>query len=119
MKSLALVDCHITDRDLKLIGTLENLKMLDLRENTDITDSNLQSLCSLKNLDRLDISQTKVSPRGLAILQKFPSLSQVTIGDSSWRSEDIDILDQGLPRCAVDRSSSFTRPGVYELKTLY
>jgi hypothetical protein len=68
----AKVDLHqsaVTDGDLELLASLDELQELDLRQ-TGITDKGILHLHDLKNLRRLRIANSRVTKAGAARLQK-------------------------------------------------
>jgi hypothetical protein len=69
----AKVDLHqsaVTDGDLELLASLDELQELDLRE-TAVTDKGIMHLHDLKNLRMLRIGKSRVTKAGTSRLQKI------------------------------------------------
>ncbi len=72
----------ITDEGLKSIGTMGELRILQL-DGADITDDGLKHLAGLKNLTDLSISGcTKLTDAGMTELTKITKLARLEIYDS-------------------------------------
>ena len=61
---LHLAGTNVTDKALKQIATLQNLKFLDLEE-TKVTGKGLKELASLKKLTRLQLSESQLNDANL------------------------------------------------------
>ncbi|MEX1231529.1 MAG: GYF domain-containing protein [Planctomycetaceae bacterium] len=76
LKSLALMNTQIGDADLTQLKNARSLSSLTLSLSDTITDAGLVHLKQLSSLDSLDLSDTKVTPAGLASLREnLPNLS--------------------------------------------
>lgn len=69
LTALNLYHTGISDGDLKHLGDLSQLTILELSDNPRITDEGLQHLASLKSLRRLYLVFTNVTNEGVAQLQ--------------------------------------------------
>ncbi|MEX0728186.1 MAG: DUF4339 domain-containing protein [Planctomycetaceae bacterium] len=76
LTSLALMKTEIGDADLTQLKNARSLSSLTLSLSDTITDAGLVHLKQLSSLDSLDLSDTKVTPAGLASLREnLPNLS--------------------------------------------
>jgi hypothetical protein len=72
-----------SDRGLKPLISLENLKVLRLCNCKWIKDDDLSVLCSLKKVETLDLSGSSITDRGLAYLKELPALREVNLFECS------------------------------------
>ncbi len=70
---------RIRDADLRQLGPLTTLRMLDI-SHTDISDEGLQHLVKLKSLVALDLSADRVTGEGLQHLKNLPALRILGLG---------------------------------------
>jgi Leucine-rich repeat (LRR) protein len=94
-------DCRLTDRDVNIIATMPNLKVLNVRGNLDITDQGILSICHQKKIKDLDLSRTGVSPSCINLLQKLPLLVKLTIETNKWTAKERAHIKIALPNCTI------------------
>jgi hypothetical protein len=90
----------VTDSTLAHVGTLTNLKVLELND-TDVTDESLVQLERLHNLKTLDIHNTPVTDEGLLRLKELPSLEFVFVYRTHVTEGGIAELKQVLPDLTI------------------
>jgi hypothetical protein len=79
LRHLSLVNVGLTDESLKSVGTLLDLRVLDLSWNEGITDLGIAHLRALKALDVLSLDGTAVRGRTLNVLDAAPTLRELSI----------------------------------------
>ncbi len=79
----------INDRDLKDLGALQNLEVLNLR-NSQVTDQGLKSLASFAKLKVLDLSFSPITDEGLKDLTALKQLKVL------YLDNNVKITDKGV-----------------------
>ena len=77
---LNLAGDKLTEKDLAFLSDLGNLERLRL-EGNPVSDELCNRLKDLNNLEVVNLNETKVSPIGLDLLKKSPSLKRIYSGD--------------------------------------
>src|SRR5260221_681390 len=80
-KPIALVYLNrpnVTDRDLKILARLAELRELAL-DGANVTDIGLAELTGLVQLQSIGLGQTKVTDAGLKLLAKLPRLTGINL----------------------------------------
>jgi hypothetical protein len=79
LRELALHKVHFSDNAGKMIGTLKNLRVLDLSCCSALTDLTFQELSGLESMEVLNLQDTQISPndltKALDCMQKLTSLN--------------------------------------------
>src|SRR5262245_17212015 len=70
----------VTDADLKDLGKLEQLEVLDLCGG-EITNKTLEYVKDLKNLQVLDLRKTRVDNEGMRLIKRFKGLKKLCLTD--------------------------------------
>ncbi len=83
LDNLRMAKTGLKDADLKLIGQISPLVVLDIRGNP-ISDKGIESLASLQNLDYLWFSATNVTPKCIKSIKKMPHLKGITLSMNTW-----------------------------------
>jgi uncharacterized membrane protein len=83
---LQLIDCGITDEQLKTIAKLPNLYKLNLSRNP-ISDTGVQQLLALPKLKMLNLYGTQITDSGVRALAAMPSLKNLYV----WQTK-VDTL---------------------------
>jgi hypothetical protein len=100
---LLLIDCPVTDAQLKQLVRLRGLKMLAL-VGSRVTDAGLKDLAELGNLEGLILNRTAVTEVGLRHLERVKSLRTLFLFDCPGVTyESIARLKKALPNCRIDR----------------
>ncbi len=89
--SLDLSKMDVKDEDMKVIGELENLRILNLGF-TNITGASLPTLKKLKFLETLSLAGTKLTAAQLKELQGFPQLKTVYTWNTGISAKELDQL---------------------------
>lgn len=76
-----LARTKVTDAGLVTLGTLANLRMLDLTR-TAVTSAGLGNLVTLKHLESINLTSTEVDDAGVAQLKPLPALKQMWVFDT-------------------------------------
>jgi Leucine-rich repeat (LRR) protein len=92
---LGFAECR--DEDLKLLGKLENLRVLDL-SHSNIGAAGLAHLTPLKKLKYLDLSGTPLRYEDLRTLKAIPSLTDVGVNDTDLSKKEVQKLEEELTR---------------------
>jgi len=92
---------EITDKGLKQLAGLKNVKVLNLYD-TKVTDAGLKGLAALKDLEALDLRATPVTDKGLKELTPLKQLRQLLL-DKGISDDAVTALQKALPDCKVIR----------------
>jgi hypothetical protein len=95
-----LVFTAVTDRDLKELAPLKNLKKLGLAF-TDVTDGGVKELAAFPQLESLDLSGTLVTDAGLKELAGLMQLRKLLLIRTKVTPAGIRALKQALPQCEI------------------
>lgn len=90
----------ISNRGIRLLNSLHNLKHLDLT-NTDVSDEALSTLQHVGRLEKLRLDGTAVTDAGLASLHQVTTLKCVTLCETRVTSAGTVPLRKALPNCKV------------------
>jgi hypothetical protein len=83
----------VTDADLKVIGQLENLRVLNL-SFTDINGGGLNQLAQLKKLRSISLSGTRLKDKTIAALDPLTSLRELFVWNTGLPDPEIARLQQ-------------------------
>jgi Leucine-rich repeat (LRR) protein len=100
IERLGLQGCKIDDKDLDVVGKLDNLTSLLLLENTQITDLGLKKLAGLKKLSVLEIPHAQITPNGLKALVSLP-IKRLIIGKKQFTPPQIERIKQMFPQAEI------------------
>ena len=82
LESISLRHSKLTDEELKIVGRMRNLKILDVG-NTLVTSAGLQYLSELTELRKLNLWHTQITEDGgLAALEKLPLLESLELDET-------------------------------------
>ncbi|MEO6720744.1 MAG: DUF2231 domain-containing protein [Ferruginibacter sp.] len=98
--TLNLNKMPVKDEDLKIIGTMKNLRKLNL-SFTQVTGASLSELKNLKELRQLSLSGTGVKAADLAVLKELPKLSSLYIWNTSIGNNDIAGIKKLFPKTTI------------------
>ena len=70
IQGLNLYNTGVTDRGLKELSRMPNLKNLELADNSEVTDNGLKEIASIKSLKRLSMGGNGVTEAGVKKLRK-------------------------------------------------
>lgn len=112
LRGLSLRCCtRVTDRTVRVIGSLTRLESLDLSE-TAVTDEGLAALGALSELRTLDLAQTAVTDSGLRALARLPKLERLQLCGTRVTGSGFDafaelpqLRELGLGSSAVEDSA--------------
>lgn len=91
----------VSDEDLKIIASFENLQSLNLNFS-DVTGSGLKHLVTLKELAELSLSGTKVDPTSLQALSGLQSLRDLFVWQTGVTGESVAALRKALPGINIE-----------------
>ncbi|MBL7847786.1 MAG: chitobiase/beta-hexosaminidase C-terminal domain-containing protein [Cyclobacteriaceae bacterium] len=97
---LNLSKMPVTDNDLRVIGTFDNLEKLNLNF-TKIDGSGLLSLSSLRHLESLSLAGTSVTTQSLGPLLTMPSLRELFVWNTQVSEEDKVKLSATYPNVTI------------------
>jgi Leucine-rich repeat (LRR) protein len=102
LRELALYhyDVRLTSEDLKGIGSITNLRRLDVGA-VGVTDEGLQYLESLTELRDLDLSNNEITDAGVEHLRKLKTLRRLDISYTEVSAEGMARLQRALPECEI------------------
>ncbi|MBA7611036.1 hypothetical protein ES703_18252 [subsurface metagenome] len=93
-------DVKLTTEDLEGIGSITNLKRLDLG-SVGVTDEGLKHLENLTELRDLDLSNNEITDAGVEHLKKLTTLRRLNISYTEVTAEGMARLQRALPECEI------------------
>ena len=110
LQNLRVAKTGLKDADLKLIGQISPLSVLDIRGNP-ISDKGIESLTNLKYLDYLWFSATDVTPKCIESLKKMPHLKGITLSMNTWspQAKASFISAAAKQRCQVEDNTDTSK----------
>ncbi|MFQ5733484.1 MAG: hypothetical protein ACE5KM_16220 [Planctomycetaceae bacterium] len=117
LERLSLRHAAVTDDDLKIVGQMVNLKVLDLG-NTKITAAGLQHIEELERLEKLNLWHTKLrGDGGLTALENLQRLWSLELDETRIDDEALKSLAR-MPKLKYTElwHTSVTRAGVAALQ---
>ncbi len=100
--SLSLDDVDLTEDDVRLISTMSNLEVLNLRGDR-LTDRGLKYLAGLKHLKALDLRDCPVNtPTGVQVFKQLGKqrLQRLNLNYEGWSESDKFQLESYIPDVA-------------------
>lgn len=97
----------ISDDDLKLIGQLAGLEVLNLRAPTTVSDAGLAALKGLTRLHELCLHSSQISDRGLARLANLTALDDLDLDGAKITGGGLKYLEglTGLKHLSLSGTS--------------
>lgn len=89
LERLWLADTQLTDRELRYVGQVAELRILDIQSGYEITDQGVTHLLNLNQLEHLCLRNSQMTDISLRPLTRFSELKKLWIGGN-------DITDNGL-----------------------
>ncbi|WP_341228401.1 c-type cytochrome domain-containing protein [uncultured Arcticibacterium sp.] len=99
---LNLAKMPVSDEDLDLISSFENLEKLVLN-SSDVTGENLEALSKLKNLTSLSLSGCVLEEGSLDKLANFPALEQLFVWNTGLDVAEVDAFEKSNKKVVVSR----------------
>ncbi len=102
LEQLGLQGCpNITNKGLKHIRGLTNLKLLSISE-CDVSDAGVEHLLELHNLEHLFLRDTQITGRALDQLLTLPNLKHIYVSDcSNLTQSEVDELKRSHPAIRI------------------
>lgn len=104
LRTLDLCGSQVTDKIIPFCLPLAHLRDFNLRRN-NITDRAVPDLVKLKSLDRLDLTDTHVSPDGLAKLKSLPKLGSLVIRRHDLDQKELATVQTALRHVRIEEGS--------------
>lgn len=102
---LQLVNCGVTDEDLKTIGRLTHLYKLNLNRN-EITDKGVENLSGLSKLEHLNLYGTSITEKSIPLLSDLPALQKLYV----WETRIDTTLVENTPKSKKDLNIVYRYP---------
>ena len=123
MQYLNVRKTHVNDQTLQVIGQINGLKTLNLRNCFNITDNGLSVLSQLQNLTDLDLTWTNAGDMAIAVASSLKKLQKLTVANCYGITEEgFEPLAQCTSLCELNISSTHatnkTMKAVSKIKTL-
>jgi internalin A len=103
---LKLSVTRVTDAAVEHLGSLKNLRWLDLSLCDQVGDPGLKHLAALPTLKGLNLNATAVSDAGLKHLASVKTLEHVQLRKTRVTDAGVRELQNALPGCKIIRSPS-------------
>jgi len=89
------------DADLQRLTGLSELEFLRLHNATQLTNQALEYLSQIRNLKSLDLTAASVNDAGVPLLEKFTTLELLHLTNSKVTPQGVAQLQQALPDCRI------------------
>ncbi|WP_197996295.1 protein kinase domain-containing protein [Gimesia panareensis] len=89
------------DADLQRLTALNDLEFLRLHNAAQLTNHALDYLIQIPNLKRLDLTAASVNDAGVPLLEKFTTLELLHLTNSKVTPQGVAQLQQALPDCRI------------------
>lgn len=89
------------DADLQRLAGLSELEFLRLHNATQLTNQALEYLSQIRNLKSLDLTAASVNDAGVPLLEKFTTLELLHLTNSKVTPQGVAQLQQALPDCRI------------------
>ncbi|WP_346237203.1 DUF2231 domain-containing protein [Niabella insulamsoli] len=99
--SLHLMKMPVKDEDLKIIGSFDNLRDLNI-SFTEVKGSGLKYLTGLQHLKQLSLSGTGISAKDLQQLAPLKNISSIKVWNTSVTEKDVNALKATLKDTRFD-----------------
>lgn len=119
LEGLAMQRNKVTDAGLAHLAGHRKLKELwigGLEGLVPITDAGVVHLSKIPNLEELDLQHTRVTPQGLAPLQRLTKLKSLLLDGST--ADDYHAVAPMFPSCTVDASKNPTQTQAIDIPQL-
>jgi hypothetical protein len=100
LEDLDLTETAVTDRGLRSLGALANLRRLILW-GTRVGDIGAEHLGNLNHLEELDLRHTAISDRSIANLAALKGLAELDIAGTGITPQGVEALQGALPHCTI------------------
>ena len=100
LRHLSVEACHITDKEMQIVGKLSKLGSLAISENSQITSRGLASLTQLKELHYLIFTGVRIDEAGFAVISKLP-LVMLTLHSNQISKEQLQKLTKAMPKTKI------------------
>lgn len=98
---LCLRNGELKDEDIKIIGTMSNLRELLISYNSNLTEKCLPDVIKLHRLINFRSSGNPLSLKAALLFAQLPNLRELHITPYNWTDEDMDTLAKKLPKCSI------------------
>lgn len=98
----------LTPQDLKLIGTLKNLRSLWIEKGHKVDDSNLGWISGLQRLEVFSAEDSQITPKFMTIVSQLPRLRLVCFNQKVWTQDDLAHFRKKYPRIEVAKDIRVT-----------
>ncbi len=92
---LVLNSCNVDNEDVKKIGEIKQLSILDIANNKKVTDESIAFLPP--NLTELELRRCSITSKCAKHLIRIKSLKRLTLSQSGWSDVEIAILKAQIP----------------------
>jgi len=104
LERLSMMECKLSDEDLKLISRLTKLERLDLKHNS-FTDRGVKNLSRLVRLTDLALDGDRISARSVETFSKLPRLKNLSVMRCRWTDNECQqftkVLKGKLPELKI------------------
>jgi hypothetical protein len=101
LDTLYLVDTAVTNAGVPALARIRSLKILDL-SGTKVS-GNLQPLSALPSLQHLVAQQLSLDAAAIHAISEFPTLTRLTLRESTYPEDALNQLTEKRPALAIDR----------------
>jgi hypothetical protein len=102
---LRLTSCRIGDGGVAHLAVLSKLELLHLGKNKQVTDKSVSLIGTLKELRDLDLSDTSVTSKCIPALQRLTHLKRLAVNERQFQPGGKDALVKALPGVVVSTNS--------------
>ncbi|MBA3858459.1 MAG: hypothetical protein C0507_16250 [Cyanobacteria bacterium PR.3.49] len=108
IEELRLSGEDLTPQDLKLIGTMKNLRNLWIEKGRNVDDSNLSWISGLQKLEVFSAEDSMITPKFMNIVPQLPRLRLVCLNHKVWSEADLARFHKKYPRIEIAKDIRVT-----------
>jgi len=109
--------CALRDQDFILLGSLVNLRTLDL-PHTQLDDEDLKRLASLREIESLNLRSNPISDEGIAVLGGFSKLRRLNLSDTRMTDRGLAHLSGLALRELLVEGTDVSDAGMIHLRSM-
>lgn len=119
LEELQIAKNHLNDGALERLTSLKHLKILDIRDMSNITDKDMDTIAKLTTLASLDLTRLQnITPAGLKKLITLTGLQQLKLQDTPFSPSEIEQFAPSINPCCTIELTGCPRIKLDDLKTL-
>lgn len=98
-QNLTIRGSDFTDREMRDIAQLPNVRGLDLSDSA-VTDEGLAELAEMSSLTRLDLQGTNITSAGIQHISSLPNLTDLNVSHTSIDDDALEVITR-MPKLKI------------------